>query len=695
MLLATQYSAIIRRSIPVGFRRALLIGLFICRTGGTDVRAMPLNSNDSFLAGAYGGINRIGMEGDTYSLYTNHGFDWIWLQHKLAVPQILAGHGTETLIRDVGKRSRILLRVLWWGDHNTFSAWQHELNSFGIKPAQYGGENLTGKDWIDLADDPELLEKAKRTIDWQIDVIESRCDKGTLYAVTLSEEEPDVGMSFGRGMAWFAQHEMEVWPQIEKVHNALYDHVKGRYPHLKIATTFYPGALKRAKVRPKLKHDIVCIDPYPAKGQLDETLADCREIYGVSNDVYILLWGCGSLRGVDGFCLKSYREDTEWAETVFRAFREAGYRNIGWFGLNYKTNSFDRITHWIDADSPGTYASNGLAQTVDSANRQWKEALKAISLLPPEVQRNIQIPNALPVVQPKAKPNATIRKNLHYTAERRYALIATSLDAAEETARVLRSLSDLATSQQFLSAYGLVKAVAPVASEKEVQQALANCSAFYRLPEFFRLSQELLGRTRAHTAALLKETGESVSDGKRKRPEASITQAQGALTELRAAWEQLNFTAGAEKAKLLAHAVASAGLSEGVTLRIHLVNPYSYEVNAAPVIRVSDDGNHWTEAYRGEPFHGQARSVIDLPVSIPPAFVMVDNGNWTGAFGVDAVEILRGNDLTCMKVFESRGDVCDLRLAEARNDGFGRIKHVGAGYEKDYIVFSARPSEKS
>lgn len=650
------------------------------------VSAAPSNRDDEFLAGSYGGVNRIGLEGDTHSLYMSHGFDWIWLQHKLQIPQILAGQGADKMLAEVSKRCRVLLRVLWWGNHKTLGDWQHELNTYGIKPTTYGGEDLTGKDWIDLADDPELLAKAIRTIDWEIDTIEQRCGKGTLYAVTLSEEEPDVGMYFGRGMSWFAQHEAEAWPKIEKVHNALYDHVKQKYPHLKVGITFYPGAVKRGKV--KMKYDLVCIDPYPEKGQLDQSLAECKEVYGVSDDVYILLWGCGSVRW--RCCLKPYQEDTDWAETVFKAFRGAGYRNIGWFGLNYKANSFDRIINWIDGQSPGTYAPGGLADALRQAQVRRTGTFATLRALPAEVVTKTQTA-AKDYEAVTAKTTLPQRERLRRAAEARDKLVTLALNTAEETAKVLRAAGAadaLETSKQFLVAYGLSEAAGAGLTREERDGILYHCSAFERLPEFYRLAQPVTARLQEQTGVLLQQTTANLKRLGETHPGADLARALRLAEDLAAAWKQFDFRKGLQVVEQLTEAASEAGVSEGVTLTAYLVNPYSYEVNARPAVRISDDGEKWTEVYRGEPFHGEFRPVLRIPLKAAPKFVMVDNGEWTGDFGVDAMELAAGSRRTVMKAARSSGVVREAELANEADGKYARIAHVGGGYEKDYLVFA-------
>jgi hypothetical protein len=664
-------------------------GLLCLTLGGQVVSAAPSNRDDAFLAGSYGGINRIGMEGDTYALYTSHGFDWIWLQHKLVIPQMLAGQGNERLLVQVSKRTRILLRVLWWGNHRTLGDWQHELASFGIQPTTYGGEDLTGKDWIDLADDPALLEKAKRTVDWEIDTLEQRCGKGTLWAVTLSEEEPDVGMYFGRGMSWFSQHEAEAWPKIAQAHNALYDHVKKKYPYLQVGITFYPGSLKRTQE--KLKYDLACIDPYPEKGQLEPILADCKEVYGVGDDVYILLWGCGSIRG--GCCLKSYQEDTDWAETVFKAFRGAGYRNIGWFGLPYHANSFDRIMSWIDGQSPGTFEADGLAKEWRQATVRREETERILKALPAEVAAQAE-PVSRKYAATLQGSRSDLRARLQQAAELRDSLVTETLNLAETTAQKLRATEALEASKTFLEAYGLSEPSQPPVTREQREKILYHCSAFDRLPDFFRLARPVLDQLHAATEALLKEVDTRLKRLSQQHPAADLGTARALFQELSGAWKRLDLESGRQMAQRLTDTLADAGVSSGVTLAVSLVNPYTFEVNAKPAIRISDDGQTWQEIYRAEPFHGDFRPVLSLPLPHPPRYAMVSNGDWTGDFGVDAVEITSGSRRKAMQVSRTAGVVREVELANQRDGKFARIAHVGGGYETDYIVFGLPRSDK-
>ncbi len=294
-----------------------------------------------------------------------------------------------------------------------------------------------------------------------------------------------------------------------------------------------------------------------------------------------------------------------------------------------------------------------------------------------------------PVIDAKGKSEAALRKSFRENAERRYALISSYLHTAEQPARIIRSLAYVAATEKFLSAYGLIEPPTSAVSETEQRHVLAHCSAFERLPNFFRVADDILSRMKRRTDSILNETEKTITRAQADHPDAFVKPALDALTALRDAWQRMDFPSGVGKAKELGHAMAAAGLSTGVTLRVCLVNPYSYEVNAAPAIRVSDNGKSWTEIYRGEPFHRETRPILELPLSSVPRFLMVDNGAWTGTFGVDAVGIQRGHDFICMKVERSAGNVINTKLAEAHDGRYALINHVGGGYEKDYIVFSA------
>jgi len=225
-------------------------------------------------------------------------------------------------------RTRIIYRGWFLGGRN----------AAGKSIVYYDGdERLSGKDWLHLADDEELLELSLKSIDNQIDLLLQTLGKNSIYAVSIGEEEPDAGMGFGRGPAFFNQDIGTNTKKIIKVNNLIYKHLKTRYPKIKVAISYYPYFLPDWAYK-ELKYDCIVMDSYPSDlKDLERHLEKWQNIYPLSKEVYLILKGDGEVLFPKGFEILGYslmprQKEIAFLRKVFNSFYDAGYRNIGFLG---------------------------------------------------------------------------------------------------------------------------------------------------------------------------------------------------------------------------------------------------------------------------------------------------------------------------------------------------------------------------
>lgn len=668
------------RSRQPGARVLLVgVGLFLVCAGPRQVRAAdpapPSNRHDTFLFGHYGGIAKgewlqnIPIEQLTcYEIDRNYGVDWAWVQGPRAMPD----EPFREAIVELKDQVRIFFRLTWWRDKR-----------FDPKYFQDGAK---GPDWIDLADDPAALETVLQIIGESISSLLDECGEDALYGVTLSEEQPTSIMynSPKRDMHWFKAHRKEACEKIIFVVNEMYRYIKERHPQIRVAHSFYPGVVLDPDK--KMLYDDIVMTCFPSEGyspeRLQRKLNDWREAFPPAPNVYVLL-------RCDLGVADPRAEVIDRTETIFQAFLEAGYRNIGWFGLAKQSTAHDYILELAESLSPGTSLGDAanldryLAIETEKRAAQDEVFRRLFPYIPADIQP-IARQGRTTLAEARAAYDAgeaeTARRLLAEARSHYHRAVNAALNHADAYKRKL-ALS--------LAMDELIKLlVLPVDPVPELRNLTTRYNDFYPLTTFATLPEALAG-----VFPRLEKVNEKrrVVIGALEEKRAGVN-ARGELgRDLDAR------TAAAVDALLLEDAACIKAVARELAdlyavadpravLEIVWFSPYDQILNLRPRVRVSADGEVWQDVpVSGRAFTKEdaAEDTLRVPVDAVPAFVWVEPGpgGWHADIGIRGVSIVEPAGWSRLtEMVGSGGDVALVRRGETA------ALDVGHGTMKDFTM---------
>jgi hypothetical protein len=204
-----------------------------------------------------------------------------------------------------------------------------------------------------------------KTIDAQIDpVLEAAKrfdnDSHPLYAVHVSEEEPNLGLHLcsKHSQKWMlekSENKIKVTNACIKVHNLIYDHIYYRYNRgkskdeiLKVASGLWIPERKwgcRIANYKGLKYDFIIEDWYVPSGpvELDGLIESFQKSVKAGNwnmerDIFIM-WGSSPWLGG-----KHEVHTRAWIATNFYRLRNAGFKNIMFFAPHIDDYGYTPLT---------------------------------------------------------------------------------------------------------------------------------------------------------------------------------------------------------------------------------------------------------------------------------------------------------------------------------------------------------------
>lgn len=594
--------------------------------------------------GHYGWLGDFHDSGGSYPTYYDrayfrrHNINWFWLGDQWVVPYLLTdSNKVREAINEFKHSSRIWYEAFWWGDHSRWSN-PGERPAFGAgsipkpvldklkaKGIQPGGDNLVGKTWLDIADDPALMASVKKTIAWQLDTIFEHCGKDALYGVVLSEEEPEVCLSFGgcgaEARERFEKNKSELRKKMTAAFNEIYDFVKGRYPWLKIA----PGVYWQW-VQPDLKRDAVVMDLYPNVGDEETTIENWIKAWGSNTEGYILLWGYGAL---------DRRVECDRFDKVTSGFMKRGFKNLGFF--HPKLTLEDRAYRFFNLHGAGTYASYNLTEHASSVRYLIKETEAIASRLEPLIgDRMPKRPD-----YPDSSDAYKSRRGLIGIADAWYEFRERLLDGAYASIQKLKACLNLSSIVNILQAEGFLSesyssktALTPAALVK-----LEKPSKEYpTLPEFYTELIPLEKGLFADASAVAK--GISFKEGLEFTP-ALKKKIDENLGKIASELKNADCLGAFENAQILYNDLRTAGADRSWQLRIVFGNNYGYSLNMRVDISV-DYGDRKPVTIRSDiPFEASGAPSEEWIMYLPkqPTAVRIDTACWSGTLHVRALEI--------------------------------------------------------
>lgn len=593
--------------------------------------------------------------------FLRHNINWFWLGHQWAVPYLESGtcNVKEAILENKG-RARIWYELYWWGDHSRWGAWGTregfsmghvpafvlaKLEEAGIRP---GGDDITGKDWMAVADDPRAMASVKKTIRWQIDTVLRHCGPDALYGVVLSEEEPDHGVNSTlgqKGMQYYGEHRDEVLPKLIRVHNELYDFVKETYPFLKVSPGFYPHWVEPGT----LKMDAVVMDLYPPPGKEEEYIERWGKAYGFDIEQYVLLWGYGEEdRGTE--CTRF--------DKMVEGLLARGVRDLGVFRAELALQ--DRIHRLFDVHGVGDYRPYDIERHRRSALELLPETQRVVAGIPAAVSDAL---GPLPAASAGAWAS-------------RGAICEWTDDVYAYRERVLDSASE---ELQRVASMAMLPGLIAVLRAEELVEGTLDCPAEpapAKLSEWERLSKEFDGLPRFYAAVepVTREFAACATrlagdiDGRvealgARVPEqvvgAAVETVRGLASLIR---ERRVLEAFSQFGEL--HAVLrKAGSERSVLLRVVFGNRYRFPLNIKVTLTAEWQDETRAEVYSAYPCTtAEAEQEVALFLPQRPRSITLRTSSWTGTLdvlrwelshsstgvmrptGVSAVEKVEGRD---------------------------------------------------
>jgi hypothetical protein len=593
------------------------------------------NKSDQFFAGWYGipGRKLEPFWKNSAEFLLNHGIDWIWIQD-----QVFSGHGANyksprflldgsndvaESIKLLKKRARIFLEIMW-GD-------KLSLDYVPIQDVQ----KLVGKSWNDFADSPELLGILKEMISWKIDKFTEICGKDSLYSVGWMEEEPLVSNRLtGK------QQESQ---KIIYVANNLYEYIKSKYPSLRVALSFYPYAAM--PVYKNAKYDDIIMDTYPGMGsdlKKPNPWVDASERIGKEN-VYILLWG-----------VFTTREEIAWNKQVFQSVRDSGFKNIGWFQTAPDRSMDDYVAGIIDSESPGSYLPETIMERLASLIRRYNHIINTLDIL----NKSKELPAHILLKRKEMASLMSKTITLHnqhsniqevvtcmeQTGDIEKDLVAACVEYYDREVDLLRDKDALREIILCLSSQGVIPENMNQCLPDNLFKGTSLLTRFSSLAEFELKNRAIVDKCKNTIDQIVSEISNYMNEHKEPTVNGSLKKTIEYLKN-----NQIN------DALKMTYAVLSdmsvKGHLKGAILTAYIANAYRYAHCGSVRIRISQDKEHWIDAYTGRPTE-KLTTLQEIPKKVEiqkwikdvPAYVSVDIPyTFQGAIALDSV-VLRTND---------------------------------------------------
>lgn len=540
-----------------------------------------------------------------------HHVNWYWLSHQWVVPFLVADMADvrETMIEE-SKRSRIWVELYWWGDHSTWDGFAGERNypglheklaASGVIP---GGDDLTGKDWFAIADDPRVMSSVKKTIKWQLETMFEYVGEDAIYGVLLSEEEPDHGFYVtGTGAARYNEDPAVTKRLLVEVHNELYDYVKSLYPRLKVSPGFYPAWVEPGT----LKADAIVMDNYPPPGFEEARFQSWIKAYGDIAEQYVLLWGYGNLD----------RElEVDRLHKIVNLYLDHGITNIGFFRPEFTLR--DPIFRMFDTLGVGSYQPYDLEihrRNVAALIQETKLVVEALGAL------------AEPFDEPRLG-DADTREALCAVAESVYAYREKLLDAAYERAVASRSWVEMGRLISLGVAEGWLPdsfADAQTPSAREIAAWEMLSKELRSLPDFYAmfLSQE----------AALQSLASAVV--------ASLPESPGELLKVGVSINAGQYADAYRHAVEVRKGLVAKQAERSWEVSVVFTNPYEYVLNCEVTLTAEYVDGKAREVYHGIPFETVKGPTEAHTFYLPkrPIALTLTTGSWSGDVGVQELSV--------------------------------------------------------
>ena len=540
-----------------------------------------------------------------------HHVNWYWLSHQWVVPFLVADMADvrSTMIAE-SQRARIWVELYWWGDHSTWLGFAGEENypglhdrlaASGVMP---GGDDLTGKDWFDLAEDPQIMRSVKKTIKWQLETIFEHVGPDAIYGVLLSEEEPDHGFYVtGTGSERYHADPAHTKRMLARVHNELYDYVKSLYPDLKVSPGFYPAWVDPGT----LKADAIVMDNYPPPDFEEIRFQEWIEAYGDISEQYVLLWGYGNL---------DRQLEVTRLEKIVGLYLDHGITNIGFFRPKFALR--DPIFRMFDTRGVGSYQLYDL-----EAHRRDVAVL---------IEQTRGVVAALDgVAPPFVEPNpgdADSREALCTLTDDVYAYRERLLDEAYRKAVAMRGWKDggrlisLATAERWVPASYVER---PVPDARQIADWEMLSKEVRSLPAFYEavLPEE----------ARLKELASSMADDLSTDPVELIDAAE--------ALRKADFTEAYQHATLARSDLVAQRSEQSWEVAVTFENSYPYVLNCEVFLTAEYADGQSQEVYRGIPFEVDQGPTESHTFFLPhrPIALTLSTKKWSGDVGVRELRV--------------------------------------------------------
>jgi hypothetical protein len=651
------------------------------------------NSSDEFLWGYYGGISSneylYGPCGKIYCMMTsyemcrNYGVDWAWIQLWRPLDD-----AAQASINELKSQVRIFGEVSWFkGFEDVEWCKDKKYPEHLLYDPKYG---KLGPDWIDLAEDSQALEIAKKRIDYQLDPVIAACGQDALHGVVLAEEQPTMRMAVDpkRDLLWLANNKAMASQKIIFVANALYDHVKRKYPKLKVSQGFYPGILIDEKK--ELRYDAVVMDCYPEKGNVENEVNQWLKCYPPGPDIYVLLLGEGESK-------KNLPREgqKQFFNEVFNAFYKAGYRNLGWFAQENRSPLFDFRMEFGESRSPGTFlpVPTHLAKMLEIEKQkraqQDRVFLDLFAYLPPDiVKKSLEGRTILAQAEIAFKAGREEEAlNLLKESQRRYhEAIEQAMNLVEP---LMMKLQFSGTLDKIAEMFALELPPTPALDKAAVPLRRAG-AVFNTLPFFFTNVYGVLNQIRERRDILAAKIEKQLADtlGNKELPDDYKKQTQEkTMAFINTLYSQIS----REELMKSAEEVSLLGFNPLLSLAIY--SPYAARANCPVAISVSDDMQKWDTVMKEklvftEPGQDVMTFRIPLRTSIP-RYVRIDfavNG-WCGDIGVRKTALsYRGKDVpVSVKATEGNFEVTPANHEVILDIGNGKTKSIKMAEETTVI----------
>ncbi|NUQ64432.1 MAG: hypothetical protein HUU20_18355 [Pirellulales bacterium] len=414
-------------------------------------------------------------------------------------------------------------------------------------------------------------------------------------------------------MQRYQQREV-VQEKLIRVHNALYDYVKSRFPQLKISPGFYP-----AWVRPgTLKYDAVVMDNYPPPGREEEHLRQWMAAYGDAREPYILLWGYGDL---------DYQVELVRMEKMTRLCLAQGIKNIGFFRPELSLR--DPVFRWYDTRGVGSYGPYDLQEhraTIAVLLDETRQTVEALERL------GVREAASLPEIHPA---NADACADLCRQADQIYAYRKRVLDRAYGKVNECKQWAELDRLIDLAEAEGWISAGrerGALADSKEVRGWEILSKEFRTLPRFY--------------AAILPRAGQASDRASTVAP--SLESAAGAggpgAGELAIAAKALRSGRFADACAQTIQArerLVEAKQEKSWQVSLRFRNRYPYPLNVTAILTVEQGKAGLCELYRGMPFESPGDSSRAFAFFLPsrPDSLTVSVGSWSGCLDVESLRV--------------------------------------------------------